>query len=278
MENALNTCKKDVDNFLRQYLNTNSTILALRDLVGTTNSYLAKVAHPHVETVKDIYHFVKQIFKVFGLNKEEGTKKQHASEKSSEHAMEEVSLAQKEEIIAPYIDLLCEFRNTIRSMAKDNMKNTAIPMKDAMLAFLQLSDKLRDSDLLKLGVRLEDVESATKTGVKRPYKWKVVDPKELEIELKRKEEEKEALEKQKELQRQQKLAKEQEKLEKAKVDPKDMFKIGENSGKYSKFEENGLPTHMAAGEEVSKSLKKKLAKEQEKQKELHDWFLTQAGK
>ena len=35
---------------------------------------------------------------------------------------------------------------------------------------------------------------------------------------------------------------------------------------YSKFDETGIPTHDAAGIELSKSLIKKLKKEQEKQK------------
>lgn len=39
---------------------------------------------------------------------------------------------------------------------------------------------------------------------------------------------------------------------------------------YSKFDSTGLPTHNAAGEELSKSLIKKLKKEQEKQQRLHD--------
>ena len=39
---------------------------------------------------------------------------------------------------------------------------------------------------------------------------------------------------------------------------------------YSKFDETGLPTHNATGEELSKSLIKKLKKEQEKQQRLYE--------
>lgn len=39
---------------------------------------------------------------------------------------------------------------------------------------------------------------------------------------------------------------------------------------YSKFDESGLPTHNAVGEELSKSLVKKLKKEQEKQQRLYE--------
>ena len=51
-----------------------------------------------------------------------------------------------------------------------------------------------------------------------------------------------------------------------KIDPKDLFRLAdEYKGMYSKFdEETGIPTHDAEGAEVTKSAKKKLAKEQQK--------------
>ena len=36
-----------------------------------------------------------------------------------------------------------------------------------------------------------------------------------------------------------------------------MFKTGEYEGKYSQFDERGVPTHDAAGAELNKSQKKK---------------------
>ena len=49
------------------------------------------------------------------------------------------------------------------------------------------------------------------------------------------------------------------------IDPKDLFKLGpEYEGKYSKFDDTGLPTHLADGTELTKSAKKKLEKERAK--------------
>lgn len=49
------------------------------------------------------------------------------------------------------------------------------------------------------------------------------------------------------------------------IDPKDLFKLApEYDGKYSKFDDTGLPTHLADGTELTKSAKKKLEKERTK--------------
>jgi len=49
------------------------------------------------------------------------------------------------------------------------------------------------------------------------------------------------------------------------IEPKDLFKLApEYVGKYSNFDDTGIPTHLADGTEVTKSAKKKLAKEMAK--------------
>jgi glutaminyl-tRNA synthetase len=49
------------------------------------------------------------------------------------------------------------------------------------------------------------------------------------------------------------------------IDPADLFKLApEYEGKYSIFDETGLPTHFADGTELTKSAKKKLEKERAK--------------
>mmetsp|Transcript_113401 Transcript_113401/g.169593 ORF Transcript_113401/g.169593 Transcript_113401/m.169593 type:complete len:692 (+) Transcript_113401:112-2187(+) len=50
-----------------------------------------------------------------------------------------------------------------------------------------------------------------------------------------------------------------------KIDPKDLFQLAdEYKGKYSKYNDKGVPTHLADGTELTKSAIKKLAKEQQK--------------
>ncbi|CAI5720773.1 unnamed protein product [Hyaloperonospora brassicae] len=62
------------------------------------------------------------------------------------------------------------------------------------------------------------------------------------------------------------------KMEKMKLSPADMFK--KQPELYAQFDAEGLPTHNAAGAELTKSQRKKLKKEQEKQKKLHDAYLA----
>jgi cysteinyl-tRNA synthetase len=58
-----------------------------------------------------------------------------------------------------------------------------------------------------------------------------------------------------------------ERLEKGKIPPEQMFLSFDKE--YSKFDENGIPTHDNEGTEVAKSRRKKLQKEWDAQKKLH---------
>lgn len=49
----------------------------------------------------------------------------------------------------PYLDVLSKFRDNVREFAKEKKPHTD---------FLSLSDKLRDEDLVELGVLLDDQE------------------------------------------------------------------------------------------------------------------------
>ncbi|KAF1323224.1 Glutamine-trna ligase, partial [Globisporangium splendens] len=63
------------------------------------------------------------------------------------------------------------------------------------------------------------------------------------------------------------------KLEKMKTSPLEMFKSQVDL--YSQFDAEGLPTHDAAGVPLTKSQVKKLKKDQDKQKKLHESYLAQ---
>lgn len=65
-----------------------------------------------------------------------------------------------------------------------------------------------------------------------------------------------------------------ERLEKGKMAPQDMFK---QSDEFSQFDEQGIPTHTKDGQEVAKSRRKKLVKEYEMQKKLHEEYLREAS-
>lgn len=64
-------------------------------------------------------------------------------------------------------------------------------------------------------------------------------------------------------------AKKRERLEKGKLAPGEMFRTAE----YSKWDDDGVPTHDAQGQELAKARRKKLVKEQDAQKKLHaEWL------
>lgn len=65
-----------------------------------------------------------------------------------------------------------------------------------------------------------------------------------------------------------------ERLEKGKMAPQDMFK---QSDEFSQFDEQGIPTHTKDGQEVAKSRRKKLVKEYEMQKKLHEEYLKETS-
>ena len=94
-------------------------------------------------------------------------------------------------------------------------------------------------------------------------------------ELIKQQEQKEEAARQKELKKQQQAAanakKEEERKQKMKINPAEMFK----DSAYLEWDEAGLPTKDAQGEEVSKSMRKKLAKQQQAQQKLYDEYLQQ---
>jgi cysteinyl-tRNA synthetase len=66
----------------------------------------------------------------------------------------------------------------------------------------------------------------------------------------------------------------EEKWEKAKLAPQNMFKGDE---KYREWDTEGIPSKLADGSELPKNQLKKLKKEWEKQKKLHEEYLAKFG-
>lgn len=73
------------------------------------------------------------------------------------------------------------------------------------------------------------------------------------------------------LQEKERKQKEKEEKEAAKrIPPWEMFKRGDDATKYSKYDEKGIPTHGADGEEISKKQRKKLEKQYETQQKNYE--------
>lgn len=195
------------------------------------------------------------MLRMFGLG--EG----HTSEIGWGHEEEGAGGVNREETLMPYLRVLSSFRDGIRQLAISKNDNV---MKD----ILKLCDKLRDDDLVSLGVALDDQEDG-KALVK------LVSPAEL---LKAREEKRQKLDAQAakkaaaaEEARQKRLAK----MEKGRVPPEEIFRPPNvPDGTYSRWDEHGLPTATGTGEELSKNQQKKARKDWEAQKKLHEEFLV----
>ena len=149
----------------------------------------------------------------------------------------------------PYNDVFEQFYRDIKSL---------VDSKASAKEFLTLCDQVRDTQLPELGIYLED----------RPQLHALVRP--LDRTLAAALEERKAATATKDLEiRARRDAEENRKkqlAEKAKLSHLNMFRNAE----YSDWDEQGIPIKDKTGEEVTKSQRKKLAKEWERQKKLYE--------
>ena len=155
----------------------------------------------------------------------------------------------------PYADVLSSFQHEVQTLA-----SASAPGKD----LLALCDALRDTHLWNLGIYLEDREA-------QPSLVRTLDRSLIEARA-----EKESAAAAKAAAKAEREAKEAEKeaalKEKAKLSHLEMFRTEE----FGEWDENGIPVKDNKGEEVAKSKRKKLVKEWEKQKKLHEeWKASQ---
>lgn len=124
-----------------------------------------------------------------------------------------------------------------------------------------MCDVLRDINLWDVGVYLEDNTNPNLPAIVRPLDAALVAARQesaakAKAEAKAKREAEEAGKKRQ-------LAKE------AKVSPEQMFRTEE----YSEWDDQGIPTKEKSGEEATKNKRKRLVKEWEKQRKLHEEWL-----
>jgi cysteinyl-tRNA synthetase len=103
----------------------------LRDLLSITNSYLSKnKSKPSVYVLDMVTGYVNRMLTLFGIK--------HDSLKTSENV---------EEVLMPVLNVLSGFRDMVRKLAQAKADPTDI---------LRLCDKMRDVDLVEIGVVLDD--------------------------------------------------------------------------------------------------------------------------
>lgn len=161
----------------------------------------------------------------------------------------------REAILMPYLRALSTFRDGVRTLA---MK------PDAQVSdILALCDQLRDQEMVDLGVALDDQEDGKALVKLVPAEQLRAARDEKAAAARDKADKKAASQAAAEKKR-------KEKLEKGRTPPSELFKTEE----YSKWDQDGMPTHDAKGEEVTKSKLKKLKKDYDLQQKLHEAFLS----
>ncbi|KAJ3036550.1 hypothetical protein HDV00_002571 [Rhizophlyctis rosea] len=233
--------------------NTPVAMNEIRELISSANTYYQDKEKarqtPNAQVLGRIAKYVTKMMRTFGVfpdsNVEIGVGG-GAGGKSSD------------EVLLPYLQTMSTFRDGVRELAQAK----ADPKE-----FLKLSDKLRDEDLVELGVVLDDREGG-KALVK------IVD---REVLIKQREEKRQReLEKQREKEERARVAaqKKAEKLAKGATPPTEMFKDEAGRKEYSEWDEQGIPTKDAKGEPVSKKGRKNLEKQHAAQGKLHEEYLA----
>lgn len=280
---ALQKAKDDVFDALCNSFNTPSAMRIISELISEYNS-VDKNSITTEETL-EIARWVTSIVNMFGLN---------GSAKPDDTSIGWSGIGVPE-YAKPYLASISRMRDTLRQQARAPDRLHAKTLKDitrltpaspgiaeaapfqAVLSkfqadisslkdserlsrdILELSDRIRNVELWNLGIYLEDRADGQPALIRPVTK-----------ELRSAKAEQEAREEQK---RKAKALREKDapnvKADKGKLSHLDIFKTQE----YSAWDDEGLPLKDAAGEEITKSKSKKLRKDWERQKKLHEVWL-----
>lgn len=249
----LTKAQDDVHAAFCDNLSTSQALRAIQELVSKSNNYIQLCATGKCETrigvLLSVTTWIVKIFSILGFEVR-GDRLGWVDEKSGSTA------ASAEDVALPFVKAFSQFRDSVRGLAIE---------KSEPSEFLKASDAIR-AQLVQLGVSLDDRPNGSALV-------KFLNEQEVKALVKQQEEkEKAALEKEKKKAAQQaaNAKKEEERLAKMKIAPSEMFK---DKALYSEWDEQGLPLKDAKGEEVTKSMKKKLMKQYQQQEKLHKEYL-----
>ncbi|KAL8709535.1 MAG: hypothetical protein Q9220_005777 [cf. Caloplaca sp. 1 TL-2023] len=213
--------------------------------IGWTGIGIPEAAKPYLSTISNLRDILRQQAK----STDRSIRQEVDKAKDFRKALP------KDEQAMPYRRVLEDVEERIDTLSDDATAKE----------ILALSDRIRDVDLWDLGFYLED-QAHTATALIRPVTAGLEAARKAQ-EAKKEQKDKTREDKAKALEVEK--AKEAEKAEKAKIKPSDMFRTAE----YSAWDEDGVPLKDAKGEEIAKSRIKKLRKEWDRQKKLHEAWL-----
>lgn len=251
---ALEDTKVSVHNAFADNLSVPAALTAILDLVSKSNIYISEVGKEvRTEVLNETASWITSIFRILGFK---------VNGDSIGWASEDGTAASTEEIALPFVKSLSTFRDFVRSKAIEKA-----PYSD----FLTATDKIRNEDMVNLGVSLDDRPDG-------PALVKFLDARE-KAELIAQRDEKEARLAEKEARRIARLeaeeAKKREEEEKAKVKPEDMFK---DLPDVAEWDESGIPSKLKDGTPVPKSQIKKFKKQFDVQAKLYEKYNSSSSK
>jgi len=284
---ALNKTKAQVDEALCDSFNTPEVMQAISQLITEYNS-VPKPPSPKVTI--EIGKWITWLVRVFGLDPDNKLDSERigwsgvdipAAAEAYVYLASALRDSIRREVKSDAIDYakIAELAEKTANTPSDKTSapNDSAPFEQAMHNFslgikqlaeakapakdlLAMCDALRDISLWDLSIYLEDAIDPSEPALVRPLDQSLIIARQ----------EKESAAKAKAQAKAKRDAEEAEKkrqlAEKAKVDPKQMFRTEE----YSEWDEDGVPTKEKGGEEVTKTKRKKLGKEWDKQKKLHE--------
>jgi cysteinyl-tRNA synthetase len=258
---SLQNSQNEMHKALCDSLNTALALVTISDLITKTNTYLKanqkSEKNPDacfsLSAVKEVARWITRMLEIFGLSASTTIDAIGWTESSSADSAKQ---GNQQEVALPYVQLLSQFRDRVKHLAISN-STSGISHE-----LLKLSEALRDTHLLPLGVSLEDRNSA----IGEPALIKFGDPEELVAAKEVKARVQAEKEEKKETAKGEREREETVREERARVNPKDMFR----TEAYSEWDENGLPTRGGDGEELTNSRRKTLRKAWERQRRLYD--------
>lgn len=259
----LTNCKKTVHLALCDNLSTSIAIRGLLELINSSNIYLEerRISNEciRVELLNEIVKYITKMLCIFGFRVREDGMGWIEEDGNNDDT------GSRESVAMPFVQILSKFRDFVRSEVMMNDKNGS-NIEELKRKLMERCDKLRDEELLSVGVAVDD----RKEGSGALIKFLSVGE-QRELENQQAERARERAEKAERAERARKAREQEERMrrERARVPPEEMFK---DKSVYGSWDSDGLPMTDASGAELSKSSRKKLAKQLAAQKKLHEAF------
>lgn len=253
------------DRALHDSFNTPLAMRVIDEVISTTNVYTSKQrSTASLPSVKEVARWISGVVEMLGLD----------ASKAAPDGGNKIGWSRSGSAQDPGSDGSASRGNSTEfhrdvSKARDSLRSIATNAPaEIKRELLDISDHLRDHVFVNEGIYLDDRDAG------QPALLKYIPREELIAARQQRQAEFLAQKEKKEAARLEKEKQERERLEQGKLSPTDMFRTDE----FSAWDEDGLPTKDAKGEDVAKSRSKKLRKDWERQKKKHELWLRSGGK